>query len=289
MPKLPEPTITLAFQGLIVFCFDRGSRRFHAGFLGHDPRHCLAIDIEERGAPSAEFKTILSLTDDDKRKGAGSLKITGDLSFSVSGRANDADIHPSGAVGDFDRKNPNNDPEDFRWVVDLESKEFFGCKLKIRPGNVFARKMTINHGLFYTATKWFVIMDPPIAGHDKEFEVARVIGCNVTLGKEETAFLSFGPEENNRIELPVAPGAQYRVSIKNRCEPDTGPGPGDFHRYFNEVLEDVRPDKPFEFLTSDIQEGDGKLNVLLRLRPLMQDWRPCDFVHLSRHDSLNAG
>lgn len=142
--------VRLTFDGLIGFCFYQGKQqqRCEMGMV-QVPDHEPLLTVN-RVNPNGTLTPILT----DYH-----LNQTSDVSLEVNDpvRPQSTRFPESMASGDFDRFNTANDPEDFRWVLDLQGKDFHEDRLRLKTGGsgdtLLRPRITVPNAIFYTLDK----------------------------------------------------------------------------------------------------------------------------------------
>lgn len=125
------PKLMIVLRGLMVFCFDRKSRSYEVGVLPA-PGHGLFINtyrnaMPKPGANRAPDETLSLERWADPRRLHWELEVPGSKGTGISKHLKDP----------FSRHDQStSDPNDFRWIVDLESAEFHAEKLALKTGKL---------------------------------------------------------------------------------------------------------------------------------------------------------
>ncbi len=130
-------TAIVSFRGLGLLCFDE-SGTAQIGFLKH-PEHIFDLQISriDAGRNSTSIDPGLDVRSD--------IQIQ-----TVLPEAHDTRYES----GEFDRRGDLGDPEDFRWLIDLEGSEVNNRHLTVNRGNQLGFQLlglTVSDGLFYTS------------------------------------------------------------------------------------------------------------------------------------------
>src|SRR5262245_5478143 len=100
-----KATASICIKGLALSCYNPDSSLLEVGFLRH-PQHILTIDIVK---VEPEGPSVFRFSLDQNHK------------IFIDAEGVIAPKEPLFMPGDFDRQTPaNNDPEDLRWLVDIE-------------------------------------------------------------------------------------------------------------------------------------------------------------------------
>lgn len=232
-----KATATIAFRGLLVFCIN-DENQCEMAFVEHTNNN-LALNIR------LVFPNGVELT------------IKHSLLPSRGIRIETTNPDPPGVYcfkkGVFDRKNTEGDPEDFRWVMDVEGPEFHdksltitsspsvdgAAQLKTRlqitdcvfyanrvPGQIIARDRTDDNVTGVAAAP--VFLGP----------VADIIGADIVCKNDPSSGIVLTNEEGQRLVLPRADGIRYEIEFNNACGVPSSPADStDFSIYYN-VLSD---------------------------------------------------
>lgn len=219
MPTSDSPTITLILKGLFILAFDEENQFCQAAVMRAE-RHCLKITTRTNGIlqsilpePPAEI-------------------LDEDINFQVTGRESGVSIYQQ--PGPFDR-NTAQDQRDFRWIVDLEGREFYSRPLPFIAGAI-KQSIFIHNGLFFTYNAHPVVIISPLSGRRPAW-VAEQIGCDIFLEDQEEAVLRYGPGLESSIILRKSDGTSHTISLENICEepPGATPNNNDFAFYYEVI------------------------------------------------------
>jgi hypothetical protein len=133
------PSLTVIFRGLMAFRRDHEEQTFSVGILPA-PEHEFTMQVLEK-SPQGVFTYSIPMTQLMNSK-------SDTLLVEVPTQRNGVSYYQNGV---FDRKKELGDIRDFRWLIDLEGKEFYGHKLATDQQQMgFAVKFS--NGEFYTKT-----------------------------------------------------------------------------------------------------------------------------------------
>jgi len=123
--------------------------------------------------------------------------------------------------GPFSRPDSNNDPRDWRWVLDFEQAPFYPGGIKLKPETVNP-VISINHGLFYTLHKTTSTFDllPGSGAPIPIGNVAQYIGANIFLEHDGEVRLTVRhsfPHPPTGRTLEWKSGTRYQIDITNDC------------------------------------------------------------------------
>ncbi len=200
-----KPRITLWFEGMMVlFISDRGSH-CTLGVLNQIPNHTFLIEIWEthdfgdrrlkRSLPESEIKKTVSLT----------------VPAAVQGTT----LYQGPS---FDRDITSDDPDDFRWVLDLQAdvykeevkvdKEKFRSLLKVDCGTYFASRVSSDE--IYKMELSGNTHDPSLVG-----KVATAIGGYIYLAATENPRPAIFRNGNEDLSLAFDRGVNYEIRVSH--------------------------------------------------------------------------
>ncbi len=283
-----EATARIIFAGLFIFCFNENAQ-CEVGILKHE-KHQPQLIIKEVGP------------DNITREIDHKFDLTADLAIEainpIKGGAQP--YYQSG----FNRPKNVGDPEDFKWLTDLEGEEFHGHRLNIKSSKVGERPealksiLYIDNGDFYSylkSTEMYIRVpyekpSPEIFLGKTAHIVGVDIGCSdegqsgILLRNKVTGyelFLSKFRDEDGEI-------LRYEIIFNNICISHTKPTESDFVQYY-QLLSD--PDGLMFDLKKAVKQSarypSGKSIVgtayILDGRPIV-----CDSIYLSKTQTLSA-
>ncbi len=257
-------TATVSVTGLALGCYNRATRNWEVALLRH-PRHVLNIDVKTT-TPEGETK----------------------VTFQVDGQHNifvEAEnvIEPETPLfmpgAPFDRQAEGNDPEDLRWLVDLENELNNGDQVVLRRPAFPVTEMYVSSPVLYADFKAI-----------RDTQLIKMTADNATtpFGKlSETGKADIRCQDGGRVllriegplgfnvPLPHVPGTTHQIEIDNSC-PDpplspSGEPSSDFKLYY-EVVKDTGGDK---FDLKAVGEG-----------PISGDGGVCNLGNLGARDHL---
>jgi len=200
--RIPDsPTIKIVFHGLLAFCHN-GDLRCEIGAHNRAEDHSPTLEIIENGKQTdfldaAEFR----------RLGAQIIELTAEapdppgVSFFMQG-------------GMLDRCKPKDNPNDFRWMLDMEGRDFYdrppGQPLDKKLG-FFSPKLIVHHGVFYTLDTTKNKFKRSLRGDRMLGHLSFFMAANIKL-KSGRAFLR-GGGLNREFEA----AKKYQINFKNVC------------------------------------------------------------------------
>lgn len=240
MPVPDKPTIKLFFTGLQAFFFDSEGYSCRVGMHNQAPSHklCFQVKVFYEGS-----ERVIDLSD---------------VASGFDIRLNVVNPKTPGVEpyrnGSFERESPDNDPQDFRWVIGIRGKEFHG-EVPI-DHTVLRPSFYTNNGLFYTQDKVRARIIRKRDGIDKVAEIAEHIAANIDLqnGNSE-AVLTFGMNGEQSLHLRKEPNTRYEITISNDCPPSLALD-SDFKFYYKAFL--VPDDDQFDLTGATIAAKSNK-------------------------------
>ncbi len=182
------------------------------------------------------------------------------------------------------RNDPNENPEDFRWLIDLEDPDFYGFQLPMRD-RVFRQRLFVKQGMFYTLLRSCATFDV-VGGPNEQSGIylARYIGANLDLGANECVSLKV----NGTSVLPSnagcgGQGKSYQFFFVNNCIRSDRCSGSDFYLNFDAVAIPINqrfelvlntacaqpPPDPFEQIFDQLLKRDksGLAPIILNTDP----------------------
>jgi hypothetical protein len=282
-----EATGRITFAGLFVFCFNE-TEQCEVGILRHETHHPQLIILEIG-------------PDNIPRAREHNFNLNNDLTIEA--------IHPlkGGAKPylqpGFNRPKNDGDPEDFKWLTDLEGEEFHDCRLDIKLQRAGERPealrslLYINHGDFYSylkSTELYVRV--PYQKPSPEVflgKTSHIVGVDISCSDEgrsgvllkdkttgDELFLSKFRDEDDEI-------LRYEIIFNNLCLTPTSVSESDFVLYYQLLS---APDNVMFDLRKAVKQSErypsGKsivgTGLILDGRPIV-----CDPIYLSKTQSLS--
>jgi hypothetical protein len=200
--QIPEDeTIDLIFHGLLAFCYNSDE---HCEIGAHNDAedHSPSLEIFEDGTRKRSFS-------------GGELRGLGANIITLT--AEDPD--PPGVFffmkdGELDRQHPEDNPYDFRWLLDLEGPDFYdrppGMPLEQNLG-FYRPKLVVHHGVFYTADTTRTQFKRSLRGDRILGHVSYYVAAKIKL-RSGTALLKGG-----ELEYTFHAGKKYQVTFANVC------------------------------------------------------------------------
>jgi hypothetical protein len=282
-----EATARIIFAGLFIFCFNEKGQ-CEVGIFAHE-NHQPQLIVKEIGP------------DNIPRDIDHTFDLCSDLTIEA--------VHPrTGGVKpyyqpEFNRPDNAGDPEDFKWLTDLEGEEFHSRRLDIKslPGEkpeALKSILYINNGDFYSYLKStemyarvpYRMPSPEIFLGKTAHMVGVDIGCS---DAEESGILLSDKEAGCELFLSKFRGAdkeilRYEIIFNNIClSPATLPY-SDFVLYYR-LLSD--PDGVMFDLRKAVKQTDRyPRGMFISGTDIMVDGRPivCDSIYLSKTPTLSV-
>jgi hypothetical protein len=214
--KESSATALVRFTGLGIVCFNREQRRGEIAAI-RDDRHALSIRIQRPVFRDGAENDLVVYQDVAAYQNLPKQGVRVEIKAAGAGASEGYEIYQR---GQFDRLNAA-DPNDFRWVVNIDS-EHGGASLRpTGAGRHPLTKIYVGGGLFYThkldTDLFFEKVERDAAGAALRREafgnVAETVGVRME-GAEVVFSISFGGREETHA-LPRVEGLPYRVEFKN--------------------------------------------------------------------------
>jgi len=234
MPVPQDPTFSIFFTGLLVFCFDKRRKCCQIGILSKDD-HELRIRVVKKGrGPEDGLEQTLTINH-------ALIRQSSELLLDVEGEppSKQRTAEPF-IVGNRDE--PPTDPQDFRRVMDLEGEYFYNRPLKVRSG-VLRPILIVAEGLFYTAALTSDLYRTiPVAANGAMRtpwasrtlgQIAEYVGANIYLTHPNQALvLRAGRNGSELLRLNREGGTTYEITVENGDTPQA-PAGSDFDYYYD--------------------------------------------------------
>lgn len=285
--------VRVFFDGLIAFCFTkpRGGRAEMGMVQTEDHLPFLHIIRKNPDGTVTETRRELALTDNI------TINALNPVDSGVS----------TFLAPDFDNVADTGDSEDFRWIVDLQGRDFHESKLKLKRGSgvsLLRPRITIPHGIFYNGEK-----TPDVyrrigrRGNTSIRDIGKIgdwVGCDIVCrpegGRVEMTIGSNDPYILKRDEGEEAEekGFRYEITITNLCRRLSGggtacPRESDFPRYYQVAVDDDGIEYDLEVL---YPKGDRRGRTPVEDSPGFKDFfrngppQVCNPTFLSRANSI---
>jgi hypothetical protein len=237
---MSENTLTIIFRGLMVL-HQQGSgagSSFEVGIHSLPEDHIFRINTVTNGVLDA----TKIFTRDDIKSGERDWILEIDDAVEPGPRR-----FTDGT--DFRRLTQNNDPEDFQWIMDVESAEFFGplSRGEIATANL-RPVLRIPQGKFYTRLKSAFQTRRKDSGSFDDFgEVGAAIGCDIRLRGPEARLVSVSQSGENLLQFAFDATARHTIYEIVNTPPDTEPpDENHFDHYYHDLLSANLPKFTFQ-------------------------------------------
>ena len=250
----PNATATVSITGLALGCYNKCTQNYEVGFLRHDT-HNLTIEVTKK-LPYGESKMKYEIIDHEHR-------------IFIDAENAAAPEDPIFTVGEeFDRTQPPENLEDFRWVIDFDTDMNDGNPVDLKAPDVPVTEMYISKPRLYgdqdllTQDPHLVVrLDPntnePVAGEDPELFgfFTEGIKADITCQNGGAVILRVDGPQGFQVHLPHGYGQPHQIKIENICPPKaalangetscgsetTGepgdPEPTDFRLYYSLIVD----------------------------------------------------
>lgn len=231
--------VRVTFDGLIAFCYDRRGDCEMGMVQAADHQPILTLTrINQDGSTVVEKTFYLTIDDNVTIEAVDPVEL-GAFPFP-------RDAYET----EFDRLGTSADPEDFRWIIDLQGRDFHGAALRLKrdaadPTTQLRPRITVPHGIFYTLEKIpDVFMRNPRTGEQTRpkliGKIADKIGADIICAPEGGLVkLTVGAYSRDLERIVDEKLVRYRIDITNLCRSDdsgprcpTTPTESDFTLYY---------------------------------------------------------
>lgn len=255
-------SIKVTLDGMMVLHQDRRQGDYEVGILGRVERHSFKISVRP-----------------DPRTGHGELRLRREeierfkqlgntWALEVVDARTGAPRKGISAVADapLSRHDPNSDLQELGWAIDLESGEFHGRVLDLRPG-LLMPILRLSNGRLYTACKTDGVdllqpqHEPRRFGYVAE---TVALGIDMRPGEELVLRVNDAGEEGVIFRIPYNPEFPYRVSLRNTADGQHGEETSHF-RYYYDLFTDVP--EPERFGLQLTKPTDESPNPCVSMRP----------------------
>ena len=211
-------TATVSITGLALGCYNKATQNYEVGFLRYKC-HNLLIEVKKKlnGEDSVMTYQIIDHLH----------RIFIDAENAVS------PDDPIYIVGEnFDRKQPNHDREDFRWVIDFENDFNNGDPVVLRRPTVPVTEMYMEKPRLYADTALFtpeqylLVRIDPGTNRPVENEDPQVLGfftqgikADITCQNGGAVILRVEGPQGFNVHLPHGYGP-HEITITNICTPE---------------------------------------------------------------------
>jgi len=220
---LKEPSVTIYFNGLLVFCYDKHQKRFQVGIHTEAHFHAVTIKVKERGQ-STDLQS-LRLEHEQVREIAP---------FFLYVEKKQGSGTPSGAATLFKPDDPRY-RQAFANALDLQSESFHRHDhLRIKP-HILA-PLNILNGKFYSA-KLDEIMRMNLEGDPNPLNlglIATTVAGDISNTGGNLILRSNDHKAKPLIMLPLSDEKHYEVSIINGPTESNDPDADPTHNHFSE-------------------------------------------------------
>jgi hypothetical protein len=257
------PSLKIVFRGLMVFHSDPASQYFEVGVV-KAPEHEFRLQVIEN-SPEGVSSSLLPVAPSGSE--VWSLEFPSQTS-GVSFYQN----------GSFDRKSGVGDDRDFRWLIDLHSKEFFHRGLQTDRDQL-GIVLRVASGEFYTNKRTPPLMRKNASSAFENFGPAsQEVATDASL---KTGDLVLRSEKTGAeiLRLKDKPDTGYEVIIDNAFVPHTHMTPSADHFQYYYQLFGIPKTEWYEFKPGNrtiISRSTDSLGVrLVRANYVNTDEAPC--------------
>ena len=258
-----DVTATVTVTGLALGCYNPSTQNWEVGFIRHE-RHILTIEVIKQTGWRGRSRMKFELDDEHR------IFINTENAI-----APDTPIYTVGE--EFDRQDDTHDPEDFRWVVDLEKELNGNSQVQLRHPTVPVTEMYVSKPRLYAdagrlAIDPYVLVDTENPGPQGTREFGLLTeGAKADIRCRPGGAVILRVEGPQGFQIHLPHGSEpHLIHVDNTC-PETGTeDESDFVLYYsvvqstNQTKYDFRPE-------NDGGHGEGAV---------------CNKVFLGSRDSL---
>ena len=245
------PSLTIVFRGLMVFHPDPEGQYFQVGILPA-PEHEFRMEVLEKSPEGVSSFSVPLGQFGNAKPDLWSLEFASSTKQGISLYQN----------GPFDRKRAVGDERDFRWVVDLEGREFYNHQLATNTNQLdFILQLT--SGEFYTKNKTLPWMRKKA---DRTFQyfgsVADEVATDVSL-EDGDMVLRSGKSGTEIFRLNQKPDTTYEIVIENAFvgEHHMAASVNHFHYYYGLIAEPKAEWYDFRVVRSPVSSAADSANA----------------------------
>lgn len=261
-----QSTAFVNVRGLGIVCFNPTLQRSETAIIRHGG-HQLSLDIARPGlidGAGAEATGFISLF---HRPITELEDVTIEISAIGESTYNGYEVFQASA---FDRVNGENDPNDIRWIINLEGNEMHGPGLvkneaageSLKP---LVTRLFISDALFYAVmpegkalanTPYFEKTDPRDGSTNEFGYLAETLGANIQAGGVQVKLTIGGTEEVLTYEHVA--GSPLRIEITN-VDPDVNAMASDLPVCYQFLRDSTGLEFDLSPTTDDSDSGDGTI------------------------------
>lgn len=225
-------TATVSITGLALGCYNLGTNNYEVGFIRH-PSHILTIKVA---------------TDNPGGPGEFTFQIDNNHRLFVETEGGIIPAEPfykrkPPEDEDFDRNASGQDPEDIRWIVDMEKELNGGVEVPFKAPQFPVTEAYISKPHLYADEFGFADGKLNRINLDNEAEVepfgklCEVIKGDIRCEEGGAVILRIEGPLGFTIRLPHVAGVTHGISMDNSCpsHPGGATQPGDFAIYYSLV------------------------------------------------------
>jgi hypothetical protein len=248
-PEDPGPDVQIFLHGLLMLRPDNNGKVCEVGVHRLSLQHKLSVEVRVKGTvpPDPPLLRLAGTLDSAGLIiGVTTGDIVGDATHGVSKFVTDD--------GELDHDDPNSDPRDFRWSLDLQKLDPQQPPMLFMTSGI-SPTIRIMDGLFFTARSTnpadVAVKLTNVGNVDRPLKsVARIIGANVYLKDGEQLILKwFGEGETKALALPKKKAIDRPALIYIDNSPalmPSQPNHSEFAEYFKVITNATAATKNFD-------------------------------------------
>ena len=275
--------VRLTFDGLITFCINKRAEpdSCEMGMVrDEDHQRLLVVTRINPNGTEEVFKGPFLLNNDNE--------VTIDTVNPTEPGVRTFPIDPE--KNPFDRLQDKGDPEDFRWVLDLQGPLLHGGELTLRRGEDEYRcrpRIFVRHGIFYTHSKtpqrYVRYPRKGQTGYVHLGKLADKVGADIVCHPlHGRVIVSISNLQTFTLESNDDLKTRYRIDISNLCDPSRPncPTVSDFPKYYTVASDVDKIEFDLHYETARMAAGNTRsLSDFMRERGLNGPF-PSEFENL---------
>ncbi|MDX6288731.1 MAG: hypothetical protein QOH42_530 [Blastocatellia bacterium] len=248
-PDDPGPDVQIFLHGLLMLSPNADSTVCEVGVHRLSIQHRLSVEVRVKGTvpPDPPLLRLAGTLDSAGLViGVTTGDVVGDASHGVSKFVT--------SEGELDRDDPNNDPLDFRWSLDLQKLDPAQPPMMLMKSGI-SPSVKIMDGLFFTARRTnpadVEVKLTNVGNPDTPLtSVARIIGANIYLQAGENLVLTwFGDGDTKTLVIPKKKAVDRPALIYIDNSPSLMPSQPDhseFAEYFKVITNATAATRKFD-------------------------------------------
>jgi hypothetical protein len=197
-----KATVRISFNGLLALCIN-DNRQAEIGAL-RNVHHVLTVDVNKVSPTGVSLFHFPVSPDQDIW-----IEAVKPATDGVTTYVNDQ--------VQFNRQQDTGDPEDFRWLIDLEGEELHNQKLAISKSEMLNPRLHISNATFYTEKKAVELSGRVTWDDDTRWvflgRLAETLAADILLDNENSEVILRSGADS--LRLKKEPGTRYEIAVRN--------------------------------------------------------------------------